>query len=138
MESTEYNPRTPHGIRTESTRNPHAVHTESTQNPHGVRTESARSPHRIHMESARSPHGIRTESARSPHGIRTDSTRSLHGVSTESIWTPWRRVGECKVLQNIVKLMDLTDFILDAHNTKSCGNVLDLQRLRQDTPQWIE
>ena len=40
--------------------------------------------------------------------------------------------------ENIVKVMDLTEFILDAHDTKSCGNVLDLQRLRQDTPQWIE
>ena len=43
-----------------------------------------------------------------------------------------------KKKQNIVKLMDLTEFILDAHNTESCGNVLDLQRLRQDTPQWVE
>jgi len=43
-----------------------------------------------------------------------------------------------KKQQNIVKLMDLTEFVLDAHDTKSCGNVLDLQRLRQDTPQWLE
>jgi hypothetical protein len=43
-----------------------------------------------------------------------------------------------KKQQSIVKLMDLTEFVLDAHNTKSCGNVLDLQRLRQDAPQWIE
>lgn len=40
--------------------------------------------------------------------------------------------------QNIVKTMDLTEFILDAHNIESCGNVLDLQRLRQDAPQWVE
>lgn len=43
-----------------------------------------------------------------------------------------------KKQQNVVKIMDLTDFILDAHNTESCGNVLDLQRLRRDAPQWIE
>ena len=43
-----------------------------------------------------------------------------------------------KKQHNIVKLMDLKEFILDAHNTESCGNVLDLQRLRQDAPQWIE
>src|ERR1700675_499769 len=43
-----------------------------------------------------------------------------------------------KKQENVVKLMDLSEFILDAHDTKSCGNVLDLQRLRQDTPQWIE
>jgi hypothetical protein len=43
-----------------------------------------------------------------------------------------------KKQQSVVKLMDLTEFVLDAHNTKSCGNVLDLQRLRQDAPQWIE
>jgi len=43
-----------------------------------------------------------------------------------------------KKQQSVVKVMDLTEFILDAHNTKSCGNVLDLQRLRQDAPQWIE
>jgi hypothetical protein len=43
-----------------------------------------------------------------------------------------------KKQENVVKLMDLTKFILDAHDTKSCGNVLDLQRLRQDAPQWIE
>jgi hypothetical protein len=34
-----------------------------------------------------------------------------------------------KKQQSVVKLMDLTEFVLDAHNTKSCGNVLDLQRL---------
>jgi len=34
--------------------------------------------------------------------------------------------------------MDLTEFVLDAHDTKSCGNVLDLQRLQQDTLQWLE
>jgi hypothetical protein len=40
--------------------------------------------------------------------------------------------------QNVVKLMGLTEFVLNAHDTKSCGNVLDLQRLRQDAPQWVE
>ena len=29
-------------------------------------------------------------------------------------------------------------FLTDVHNTESCGNVLDLQRLRQDTPQLVE
>jgi len=30
-----------------------------------------------------------------------------------------------KKQENVVKLMDLSEFILDAHDTKSCGNVLD-------------
>src|ERR1700722_4827048 len=43
-----------------------------------------------------------------------------------------------KKQQSVVKVMDFTEFILDAHNTKSCGNVLNLQWLRKNAPQWIE
>lgn len=40
-------------------------------------------------------------------------------------------------IKTFVKHMPLNDFILDAHNTKVCGNVLDLPNLRPESPQWI-
>jgi hypothetical protein len=36
----------------------------------------------------------------------------------------------------VVKHVSLDNFILDAHNSNMCGNVLDLQNLRPEAPLW--
>jgi hypothetical protein len=39
---------------------------------------------------------------------------------------------------SVVKHIRFADFILDAHDVNICGNVLDLQNLKQEAPHWIK
>jgi hypothetical protein len=54
----------------------------------------------------RSPCGVLNISD-SPSGLHVDYWESVgngvwspHGVHVDSLWTPWKPVGECKVLEN--------------------------------------
>jgi hypothetical protein len=40
--------------------------------------------------------------------------------------------------KEVVKVTDITEFILSAHDPSVCGNVLDLQNLWPNAPQWIQ
>jgi hypothetical protein len=40
-------------------------------------------------------------------------------------------------IQPIHKSTTIEEFILEAHNPKTCGNLLDLQNLRPEAPTWI-
>jgi hypothetical protein len=40
--------------------------------------------------------------------------------------------------KEVVKVTDIKEFVLSAHDPSVCGNVLNLQNLRPNTPQWIQ
>ena len=39
---------------------------------------------------------------------------------------------------NVVKHVHFSDFILNTYNTLVCGNVLDLQNLKPEAPNWLK
>jgi len=82
---------TPHGVLMESTRTPHGVHMDSMKTAgntaNGLPLKS--------MESSWTLHGVLTDSSWTPHGVHGDPVWTPH----ESSWSPWKRVGECKVLE---------------------------------------
>ena len=69
------------------------IHEESTESPRGVSTESI-------VDSPWSPLYFR-ESLWTPCGLYVDCRKYSHGLSLksmESSWSPWKPVGECKML----------------------------------------
>src|ERR1700729_4261878 len=69
--------------------------------PHGVYGESTRSLRKVHKEFPRSPLYF-GESLWTPCGHYVDCRKYSHGLplkSMESSWSPWKPVGECKVLR---------------------------------------
>src|ERR1700723_41529 len=58
---------------------------------------------RVSLDSMWTPHGLYVDSAWSPCGLYVDCRKYSHGLplkSMESSWSPWKPVGECKVLHN--------------------------------------
>ena len=80
------------------------IHEESTESPRGVSTESiVDSPWSplYFGESLWTPCGLLMESTWSPCGLYVDCRKYSHGLplkSMESSWSPWKPMGECKVL----------------------------------------
>ena len=72
------------------------IHEESTESPRGVSTESI-------VDSPWSPLYF-GESLWTPCGLYVDCRKYSHGLplkSMESSWSPWKPVGECKVLIHV-------------------------------------
>ena len=106
---------------------------ESTESPRGVYGESMRSFHGVHcglpmestifqrvsLDSMWTPHGLHVDSTWSPCGLYVDCRKYSHGLplkSMESSWSPWKPVGECKVLS--YTLLVCMIYVLSLSSTK--------------------
>src|SRR6202042_367897 len=90
----------PHGVYGD----PRGVYGESTRSFHGVHCGLPMEStifRRVSLDSMWTPHGLHVDSTWSPCGLYVDCRKYSHGLplkSMESSWSPWKPVGECKVL----------------------------------------
>ncbi|KIM90473.1 hypothetical protein PILCRDRAFT_1764 [Piloderma croceum F 1598] len=77
------------------------------------------------------------------YGFSVEDIGMIHPSINHGVY--WQDLMECALnfsrsddeQKEVVKVTDLTEFILNVHDTSVCGNVLDLLNLRPDAPQWI-